>query len=526
MSSDAVTVFFSYSHKDEALRDELAKHLEILKWSGEISAWHDRQILPGDEWDREIKDNLNTAQIILLLISSDFIASSYCRDIEIKRAIERHEAEEACVIPVILRRCMWSAAPFGRLQALPKNASPVTDTNVWPTFDDAFTNIAEGIKKAVDDVRQKLKAVKQAKLRQYEAAYQEAIQQEYPLGDATQNKLNQLQIALGLTETDIASTVTHLLSQYVTAKQKLDQYRDEVRLFLQEDDGEILPQSRTFLDIYKSIFGLTTEEATAVEEEEIAPYRIRANAVEQYSQVFADVLRHEDPVSKSIRQRLRRLQNTLGLKNEDIEKIESAHNSLQNEANKEIGLADTTSETAFQLRRFGHWIKPFSKEGKAYQSPLEEAEAALLRIFIHSPEHRTVILETLESRDLQFSFSHHRTLWQKLRAHPPDSADSIRSWSLKHVTAFAEINETQHLFYYDMATHRDVSRAALVIRGAAAYIEQTLCEKRYRHFLQLWSDSDHEQSIEQKTYYQNQIYAEKRRIAQLVKERQTTFEDL
>lgn len=99
MTGAAVTVFFSYSHKDEALRDELASHLEILKWNDDITEWHDRKILPGDEWDREIKDSLASAQIILLLISADFIASRYCRDIEITRAMERHEAREACVIP-------------------------------------------------------------------------------------------------------------------------------------------------------------------------------------------------------------------------------------------------------------------------------------------------------------------------------------------------------------------------------------------------------------------------------------------
>jgi hypothetical protein len=329
MSSDAVTVFFSYSHKDEALRDELAKHLEILKWSGEISAWHDRQILPGDEWDREIKENLNSAQIILLLISSDFIASGYCRDIEIKRAIERHEAEEACVIPVILRRCMWSSAPFGRLQALPKNASPVTDANSWPTLDDAFTNIAEGIKKAADDVRQKLKAVKQAKLSQYEAAYQQAIRQEYPLSDATQNKLNRLQTALDLTEMDIAPIVTRLSSQYGEARQKLEQYRDEVRLCLQDDGGEISPFSRSILDGYRTTFGLTFEEAKAVEQEELEPYRAKAEAIERYTNVFADALNHEYPLSEAMRRRMQRFQSTLGLSNEEVQEIEE---TLQQEA--------------------------------------------------------------------------------------------------------------------------------------------------------------------------------------------------
>ncbi|CAN5676982.1 hypothetical protein BH23CYA1_BH23CYA1_15520 [soil metagenome] len=154
MSSDAVTVFFSYSHKDETLRDELAKHLEILKWNDVIADWHDRRILPGDEWDKQIKGNLNSAQIILLLVSSDFIASHYCRETEIRRAMERHEAGEARVIPVILRKCLWHVTPFGKLQALPKNGTPVMDVGTWPTWDDAFCNIAEGIQKAANSFSQ------------------------------------------------------------------------------------------------------------------------------------------------------------------------------------------------------------------------------------------------------------------------------------------------------------------------------------------------------------------------------------
>lgn len=348
MPSDAVTVFFSYSHKDEALRDELAKHLEILKWSGEINAWHDRQILPGDEWDREIKDNLNSAQIILLLISSDFIASSYCHDIEIKLAIERHEAEEACVIPVILRRCMWSSAPFGKLQALPKNASPVNDTNTWPTLDDAFTNIAEGIKKAADDVRQKLKAVKQAKLGQYEAAYQQAIQQEYPLSADTQSKLNRLQTVLDLTEMDIAPIVTRLSSQYGEARQKLEQYRHEVRLCLQDDGGEISPFSRSILDGYRITFGLTLEEAKAVEQEELEPYQTRAEAIQRYTNVFADALNHENPLSGAMHRRMQRFQSTLGLSDEEVQEIEA---TLQQEAERQR-LEQEQANHANNLQRY------------------------------------------------------------------------------------------------------------------------------------------------------------------------------
>ena len=124
-TNQPATIFFSYSHKDEELRDELTKHLSILERNGVISGWHDRRIAPGEEWANEIDEWMDTAQVILLLISSDFIASDYCWNIEVKRAMERHEAGEPCVIPIILRPVNWSSAPFGKLQALPQNAKPV-----------------------------------------------------------------------------------------------------------------------------------------------------------------------------------------------------------------------------------------------------------------------------------------------------------------------------------------------------------------------------------------------------------------
>ena len=142
-----IKLFFSYSHKDEDLRDELVKHLSILKRQGVLEAWHDRNIDAGAEWANEINEHLNEAQIILLLISSDFMASDYCYDIEMKRAMERHNANEAAVIPVILRTCDWKGAPFGKLQGLPKDMKPVDD---WPNRDQAFTNIAQGIRKVVE----------------------------------------------------------------------------------------------------------------------------------------------------------------------------------------------------------------------------------------------------------------------------------------------------------------------------------------------------------------------------------------
>jgi internalin A len=141
---NAKTIFFSYSHKDETLRDELETHLKLLQRQGIIAAWHDRKILAGDQWDREIDRHLERAKIILLLISADFIASDYCWGKEVERALERHNAKEARVIPVMLRPCDWRNAPFGSLQGLPKDMKPITK---WRDRDTAWADVASGIRR-------------------------------------------------------------------------------------------------------------------------------------------------------------------------------------------------------------------------------------------------------------------------------------------------------------------------------------------------------------------------------------------
>ena len=148
---NGVELFYAYSHRDEELREQLENHLSILRREGVITDWHDRKISAGREWEGEIHEHLNTAHIILLLISSDFLASDYCYDVEMKRAMERHDAEEARVIPIILRSVDWEGGPFGKLLALPRDANAVT---LWENQDEAFTNIARGIRKAVEDLNQ------------------------------------------------------------------------------------------------------------------------------------------------------------------------------------------------------------------------------------------------------------------------------------------------------------------------------------------------------------------------------------
>jgi hypothetical protein len=144
-----VEMFFSYSHKDEKLRDKLVNHLAQLKNEGILRDWHDRKISAGIEWHGQINGHLNSAHIILLLVSSDFLASQYIHDVEVKRAMERHEAGEARVIPVILRPCDWHSARFGKLQALPTDGKPITK---WDNRDEAFTVVAKGIRATVKEI--------------------------------------------------------------------------------------------------------------------------------------------------------------------------------------------------------------------------------------------------------------------------------------------------------------------------------------------------------------------------------------
>jgi hypothetical protein len=140
---EPIELFYSYAHADERFRAELEGHLSVLRRLGLILDWHDRRIDIGDDWKGEIDSALERAQIILLLVSPDYLASDYTYDVEMKRALERHEAGEARVIPVILRPVGWSDTPLGKLQALPKNGRPVSQ---WRNRDEAFADVVRDIR--------------------------------------------------------------------------------------------------------------------------------------------------------------------------------------------------------------------------------------------------------------------------------------------------------------------------------------------------------------------------------------------
>src|SRR6266516_2350520 len=148
-NGNAINVFISYAHEDEALLRQLEAHLGLLTQRRLIATWYDRQIPAGTDWAGAIDAHLEQASIILLLVSADFLASRYCYEVEMKRALSRHEAGQARVIPIMLRHADWKDAPFTHLQALPTDARAITS---WGNQDEAFANVAAGIRRAIEDL--------------------------------------------------------------------------------------------------------------------------------------------------------------------------------------------------------------------------------------------------------------------------------------------------------------------------------------------------------------------------------------
>ena len=146
-----VNLFYSYAHEDEALRDELRGHLKILERRGLLASWHDRQITAGQDWHAQIDQALQLADLVLLLVSKDFIDSDYIVGTELTVAMQRHQAGLATVVPVFVRAVNIEdedrdAFPFLQFQGLPTGLRPVTS---WPNRDEAWTDVAKGLRATV-----------------------------------------------------------------------------------------------------------------------------------------------------------------------------------------------------------------------------------------------------------------------------------------------------------------------------------------------------------------------------------------
>lgn len=144
-------VFYSYAHTDNDYLSDLQKHLKVLEKMGKIKSWHDREILPGDEWSEEIIGQLKEADIILFLVSADFLASDYIWRKEIDIAMERRSKGKAIVVPIILKPCLWKQTEFANLQALPLDRQGrLTPISKWDDRDEAMSIVADGLNKLID----------------------------------------------------------------------------------------------------------------------------------------------------------------------------------------------------------------------------------------------------------------------------------------------------------------------------------------------------------------------------------------
>jgi len=192
-------VFYSYSHADESLRNQLAKYLAPLKQKGSIIEWHDRSIEPGGDWNQKISDKLDSSDIVIALLSPDFLASEYCFGIEMEKAFSRLKREEIRLVPVLLRPCMWEESRFSAIQMIPRDSKPVTS---WPSVDEALKNVAMEIREIVsqgkpesvrplDDLDPTFMSLVRAQVQSYGRLYERTRQRLRP-SDFRTNKMQEV----------------------------------------------------------------------------------------------------------------------------------------------------------------------------------------------------------------------------------------------------------------------------------------------------------------------------------------------
>jgi tetratricopeptide (TPR) repeat protein len=267
MEDESLQLFFSYSHHDEALREELGKHLSPFTGDdGIIAGWHDRKLLPGDEWGHQIHDHLETADIILLLISADFVSSRYCKDMEVRTALERHAAGAARVIPILLRAVDWAEAPFSKLQALPKNGKPITS---WADRDEAFVEVAQGIREVAENLRVRRQQQREAK------------------------------------------------------QSARDQYQKKVEEIFSASPGHISSIAYDTLYELRETLRLSLAEAREIETSAFEPYKRYEDNLEKYKQTVLKIIK-QYPFNEETRKELQYRQRDLGIKPEDVERIEQS----------------------------------------------------------------------------------------------------------------------------------------------------------------------------------------------------------
>ena len=189
---EKLKIFISYSHSDMKYKKELLTHLKSLELTHNIEVWHDGKILPGETIDSEVLIQLGKSDVVLLLISSNFLSSYYCIEVELKKALERHNNGKSIVIPVILSECIIDdSAPFARLLRVPEDGKPIQK---FKPQNNGYVNAVAKIKQMIDSkfVNTRKSSVKEPASPLSIMLYQNGEQLPYVIDDLTWKSIQKI----------------------------------------------------------------------------------------------------------------------------------------------------------------------------------------------------------------------------------------------------------------------------------------------------------------------------------------------
>ncbi|MBD2099719.1 hypothetical protein [Leptolyngbya sp. FACHB-261] len=331
-----IKAFYIFSEKDKGLVGDLEKHLKSLYLFTNV-VWHCEQIEAQDK-KCEIERHINEADVILLLLSSDLICSDYARETVFTLSIRRHEAGKACVIPVILRPVNWEITLLHELEPLPEGGEHVNNRRVWPTQDDAFQNIVrrlqDRIEKLIENRRQK---ILQWNLQDYRqklserVLFSDAFLEEIPLGN---DVLNVLRTKYGLALEHTEQIDRQINSrQWIELQKRLQQYEQQLYYAL-EREYPPSPYTRIGLRKIQQSLELSDDDIRLIEERVVGTREEYRKSLRRYKQVFSDGIRkNQGVISEDVKNELRRIEKSTGIKREHIEVIEQE--SKEQEANRQ-----------------------------------------------------------------------------------------------------------------------------------------------------------------------------------------------
>ena len=260
---ESIKVFISYAHEDDHLRADLTEELGILG----IPVWADREITAGTEWDDEIQRELESADIILLLISRDFLSSEFVREHEMPRALARHAEKSAKVVPVLVRPVSWEHLPISKLNAIPADSKWMTGADAWNSIDEAIRNVAQSVRRLVTRIR-KERADRLAEQQKAEEDYRREVAEalsDLHISEIERDTLEDARKRLGLSA-DVAKTIeAGELQPLEKKRQSIASYEASVIKALDLGGYPFAPDLRVDLDKRQAKLGLTDEDIAGLE---------------------------------------------------------------------------------------------------------------------------------------------------------------------------------------------------------------------------------------------------------------------